>query len=209
MDLKRVAATLVMLAAGLGVCSPLFAQDRFGFTGALGWETVSGGASQVLDPGITGEFDIYWHFGHWRTGIGVNVVSYEVNTDNLPPVAAELADGISRVTLNLLVGYKFITTGSLRPYVEGRIGYIRLKPEWNYWLDIPDAPGENTQDSETGVQYALRGGLEIPFARKWSADISAIWSAFSISEVEGNSAGLESFDSGSTLGFLIGTSFYP
>ena len=175
----------------------------------LGWETVSGGASQVLDPGITGEFDIYYHIGHFRTGIGVNVVSYGVNTDNLPPVVAELAEGISRVTLNLLVGYKFITTGSLRPYVEGRIGYIRLKPEWNYWLDIPEEPGENTQDRETGVQYALRGGLEIPFARKWSADVSAIWSAFNISEVEGNAAGLESFDSGSTLGFLIGTSFYP
>lgn len=209
MDLKRAAVALVTLAAGLAVTSPAFAQDRFGFTGALGWETVSGGASQVLDPGFTGEFDIYYHFGHLRAGVGVNVVSYEVNTENLPPVAAELANGISRVTLNLLVGYKFITTGSLRPYLEGRIGYIRLKPEWNYWLDIPEKPGENTQDRETGVQYALRGGLEIPFARKWSADVSAIWSAFSISEVEGNSAGLESFDSGSTLGFLIGTSFYP
>jgi hypothetical protein len=69
----------------------LSAQERFGFTGVLGWETVSGGASQVLDQGITGEFDIYYHFGKLRTGIGVNVVSYDVKGDDLPPVVEELA----------------------------------------------------------------------------------------------------------------------
>jgi opacity protein-like surface antigen len=206
--LKHVSLLLVCLAASLLATSHLEAQDKFGFTGVLGWETVSGGASQVLDQGITGEFDIYYHFGHLRAGIGVNVVSYDAITDKLPPVAAELAQSISRVTLNFLVGYKFITDGPLRPYLEGRVGYVRLRPEWNYWTN-PGEPGENVEDRETGVQYGLRGGLEVPFARKWSADISALWTGFSITEVEGNSAGLEDFDSGSTIGVLAGVSFYP
>jgi opacity protein-like surface antigen len=206
--LKHDSPLLVFLAASLLATSHLEAQDGFGFTGVLGWETVSGGASQVLDQGITGEFDVYYHFGHVRTGIGVNVVSYDAITDNLPPVAAELAQSVSRVTLNLLLGYKFITDGPLRPYVEGRIGYVRLRPEWNYWT-TPGEPGENVEDREKGVQYGLRGGLEIPFARAWSADISALWTGFSITEVEGNSAGLENFDSGSTIGVLAGVSFYP
>jgi opacity protein-like surface antigen len=206
--LKHSSPLLIFLAISVLASSPVAAQDRFGFTGVLGWETVSGGASQVLDQGITGEFDIYYHFGHIRAGVGVNVVSYDVITDNLPPVVAELAQSVSRVTLNLLVGYKFITDGALRPYVEGRVGFVRLRPEWNYWT-TPEEPGENVEDRETGVQYGLRGGLEIPFARKWSADISALWTGFSISEVEGNSAGLENFDSGSTIGVLAGISFYP
>ena len=197
-----------MLAISLGTSAPLAAQTGFGFTGVLGWESVSGGASQVLDSGITGEFDLYYSFGHFRTGLGVNVVSYDVKVEDLPPAAAELAQSVSRVTLNLLVGYKFITTGTFRPYIEGRIGWVRFRPEWNYW-DEPGGPGENTGDRETGVQYAARGGLEIPFAKKWSADLSVLWSQFNVSEVDGSEIGVESFDSGSTFGFLIGTSFYP
>ena len=61
--LRHVAATLVMLTMSLGASTPLAAQSGFGFTGALGWESVSGGASQVLESGITGEFDIYYSFG--------------------------------------------------------------------------------------------------------------------------------------------------
>jgi opacity protein-like surface antigen len=206
--LRHAAATLVILALTLGASAPLAAQSGFGFTGALGWESVSGGASQVLESGITGEFDVYYMFGHLRTGIGVNVVSYAVEPDGVPPVVQELTDGISRVTLNLLVGYKFITSGTFQPYVEGRIGYVRFRPEWDYWLTPPE-PGENTSDRERGIQYTLRGGLEIPFARKWSADVSAVWSKFNITEVTPAADGLEPFDSGSTLGFLVGTSFYP
>ncbi len=197
-----------MLAISLGSSTPLAAQTGFGFTGVLGWETVSGGASQVLESGITGEFDVYYRFGHLRTGLGVNVVSYDVDTENLPPAALELAQTVSRVTLNLLVGYKFITTGTFQPYLEGRIGFVRFRPEWNYW-DEPGEPGENTQDREKGIQYTVRGGLEIPFAKKWSADLSVLWSQFNVSEVDGSAIGVESFDSGSTLGFLVGTSFYP
>jgi len=206
--LRHVAAILVILAISLGTSTPLAAQSGFGFTGALGWESVSGGASQVLESGITGEFDIYYLFGHFRTGIGVNVVSYDVDTEGVPPVVQELTDGVSRVTLNLLIGYKFITTGTFQPYLEGRIGYVRFRPEWNYWL-TPEEPGENTSDREKGIQYTLRGGLEIPFAKKWSADVSAVWSKFNITEVTPAADGLEPFDSGSTFGFLVGTSFYP
>jgi opacity protein-like surface antigen len=198
-----------MLAVSLGASTPLAAQSGFGFTGVLGWESVSGGASQVLQTGITGEFDIYYLFGHIRTGLGVNVVSYDVDTEGVPPVVQELTDGISRVTLNLLIGYKFITAGTFQPYIEGRIGYVRFRPEWNYWLSPPEEPGENTSDRERGIQYTLRGGLEIPFARKWSADVSAVWSKFNITEVTPATEGLEPFDSGSTVGFLVGTSFYP
>ncbi len=207
--LRHVAIIMVMLAAGLGASTPLVAQTRFGFTGVLGWESVSGGASQVLQNGVTGEFDIYYHFGHLRTGLGVNVVSYDVDTEGVPPVVQELTKGVSRVTLNLLIGYKFITTGTFQPYLEGRIGFVRFRPEWNYWLSPPEEPGENTSDREKGIQYTLRGGLEIPFAKKWSADVSAVWSKFNITEVTPAAEGLEPFDSGSTFGFLVGTSFYP
>ncbi|MGW8282153.1 MAG: outer membrane beta-barrel protein [Gemmatimonadota bacterium] len=199
---------MVMLASGLGANTPLVAQTRFGFTGVLGWESVSGDASQVLQNGVTGEFDVYYHFGHIRTGIGFNVVSYSMDTEGFPPVVAELTEGVSRVTINFLLGYKFSIDGPLRPYVEGRLGYIRLRPEWNYWAE-PEQPGENTQDRESGVQYGIRGGLEIPFAERWSADLSATWTTFSISEVSGEVIDIESFDSGSTFGFMLGTSFYP
>ena len=206
--LRHAAAVLVILAMGLGASTPLAAQSGLGFTGALGWESVNGGASQVLESGITGEFDIYYLFGHFRTGIGVNVVSYDVEPEGVPPVVQELTDGVSRVTLNLLIGYKFITSGTFQPYLEGRIGYVRFRPEWNYWVS-PEEPGENTSDRERGIQYSLRGGLEIPFAKKWSADVSAMWSKFNITEVTPAADGLEPFDSGSTFGFLVGTSFYP
>mgnify|MGYP001551186390 CR=1 FL=1 len=112
------------------------------------------------------------------------------------------------VPLNLLIGYKFITSGTFQPYLEGRIGYFRFRPEWNYWVS-PEEPGENTSDRERGIQYSLRGGLEIPFAKKWSADVSAKWSKFNNTEVTPAADGLEPFDSGSTFGFLVGTSFYP
>ncbi len=169
---------------------------------------MNGGASQLLDQGIIGEFNLYYHLGHVRLGGGASFNSYDAKTEMLPPVVAELATSVSRVTLNLLFGYKFSTTGPLRPYVEGRVGFVRFRPEWNYWTE-PPAPGENTQDRESGIQYGLRGGLEIPFARKWSFDVSALWTGFSIGEVGGDAIDIQPFDAGSTIGGLAGLTFYP
>ena len=89
---RSLAVVVCLLLPSLHPAAPLAAQSGFGFTGALGWESVSGGASQVLESGITGEFDIYYSFGHFRTGLGVNVVSYDIEPEGVPPVVQELTD---------------------------------------------------------------------------------------------------------------------
>lgn len=203
--------TLVLLAAPAPALGQSAARAGIGFSGLLGWESVGGELGRVLDHGITAEFNGFYRFGDWRAGLGVNVVSYSFGDDvQLPPDVEDPSQTAHRVTANALFAWFLPVAWSARPYLEGRLGYARLKAESaDFFEEPPEEEGEYPTPRYNGFSATLRAGVEIPVLRKWNLDISAVFGGLSTEEVDLTPVDLGTAAGASTWGVLLGATFYP
>lgn len=200
----------ILALALLVFATPARAQNGVVFSGLLGWESVGGDLGRVLDQGITAEFSAFYRFGDWRAGLGVNVVSYSFEDVELPPDVEDPSQSASRVAAQAQFAWFVPVSWRARPYVEGRLGYVRLKPESaDFYEHPPEEEGEVPTPRYAGVSATLRVGVEIPVLEKWNLDISGVVGVLSTEEVDLTPVDLGTASGASSWGVLVGTTFYP
>lgn len=210
--MRQLTLALTLLLFAFATHGHAQSADRSGilFSGLLGWESVGGDLGQVLDQGITAEFAGFYRFGDWRAGIGVNIVSYSFEDVPLPPDVEDPAQTAHRVTAQAQFAWFIPVSWKARPYVEGRLGYARLKPESaDFYEEPPEEEGDVPTPRYNGLSATLRAGVEIPVLRKWNLDVSGVFGVLSTDEVDLTPVDLGTASGASTFGVLIGTTFYP
>ena len=188
---------------------------RWGFFFNLGIGDQSGDFADQLEKGTTGEFGILKQQGDWRYGLSLSFGSWGM----VPPYDNELEWGFQRI--DLLMGKVFKPESSLRPYVQGRFGVVRLHPR-SALFNVVDPenppPGFKTGDSPTeasnGVHLGVMPGLEWDLNNTLALDFSLLLDYYIVGKtdltpVEGPDDASSGFDWQFRLGTLWWTDGGP
>ena len=154
--------TLLMLSLLLGVSlggTQLAAQTGFSFSVAMGYTGVSGDWGTILKDGIDADINISYLWRHMRFGAGAYYVSYNLES----PLEEE---SISNVSLHASFGYVFLL-GRVRPYLQLRGVYQRLRAEGHHFDPEPTPPEEGEEEGENPAPR--RNGNTNGFSRKRAA----------------------------------------
>ncbi|NIM51578.1 MAG: hypothetical protein GTO22_20415, partial [Gemmatimonadales bacterium] len=168
--------TLLLVTLLLGVSlggTSLTAQSGFSFSVAMGYTGVSGDWGDILKDGIDADINISYLWRHLRFGAGAYYVSYDLE----PPLEEE---SVSNVSLHASLGYVFLT-GRVRPYLQLRGVYQRLRPEGEAFHPDPPPLGEEPEEEEgenpaprrNGTGGTLVGGVEIVLTPNITLDPNA------------------------------------
>jgi opacity protein-like surface antigen len=172
--LKRVSRSAVLTAAALLLSAGgLQAQSHFGWKANLGYSTAGGDIGKLLDDGWAGELNgFYQTNGGIRIGLGTTAISYTMEE----PLQS---DSWTRISAFALGSYVFRLQSPFKPYIQGRVGYIRLTP------DKRDEAGEKLPfvDRSDGLELGLVGGSEYMLGDKWGLDLSLKYSYLSVSDM--------------------------
>ena len=175
----------------------LAAQTGPGFRFAFGWQDVAGDMGDVLDGAVDSEFSIMYPVKAVRLGAGANWVSFAMD---------EFEESWSQVRLHFLVGYPFQVTERLRPYIEGRAVYRRLRPEGDRYFGGPEVLLGDFKASGTSVEGVF--GTEFILWPRASIDVSAAINRDSDSP-HLSEEGLGAIDSGMAWRFHVGVAWFP
>jgi len=202
---------LICAALGLAInAGDLLGQqeDRkgFGFSGSLGWSTISGDYSQLMTNAIPGEGSIWYQPSWWRLGVSLHVASYNA-------VEPFQDHTISQVEFQLFGTFLFLRGNLVQPYAQVRAGTTRWRPEGPLFdpnpppPDVP--PGESPAPGRNGFQGGLTVGAEFWVTKNFGIDVGGLFSAFTTEELDVPILGITGLSSGSELGFRVGVVWFP
>lgn len=189
-----IGAAAVSLWAGP---AEVLAQTGPGFRFALGWQDMTGDMGEVMDGAVDAEFSIMYPVKAVRVGAGANWVSFAMD---------DYEESWSQVRFHFLVGYPFQVNEWLRPYVEGRAVYRRLRPEGDRYYGGEEELLGDFVASGSSVEGVF--GTEFILGPKASIDVSAALNPFSVSP-DLSEEGLGSIDSGTAWRFHVGVAWFP
>ena len=161
-------AAILLLSAG-----GLEAQSHLGWKANLGYSTAGGDIGKLLNDGWAGELNLFYQTnGGFRFGFGTTAISYTMEE----PLDS---DSWTRISAFALGSWVFARQARLHPYIQGRVGYVRLTP------DKRDEAGEALPfvDRADGLELGLVGGGEYMLADKWGLDLSLKYSYLSVSNM--------------------------
>ena len=75
----------------------------------------------------------------------------------------------------------FNRSGTVRPYLQARVGLARIHPRSRlFWFDEPEnlEPGASPTKWANGVSFTFQPGLEIELAQGFALDVSAWWTGY-------------------------------
>jgi hypothetical protein len=197
MRAARTAAPALVAAALLLGASAVEAQTGPLFRFAFGWQDMSGDMGEVLDGAVDAEFSIMYPVKAIRLGAGANWVSFAMD---------DFEESWSQVRFHFLVGYPYQVNEWLRPYVEGRATYRRLRPEDDRFYGGEEELLRDFVSSGTGFEGVV--GTEFILSRAASIDVSFAGGAFSVSP-DLSEEGLGAIDSGLAWRFHVGIAWFP
>jgi hypothetical protein len=166
---------------------------RFGF----GWQDVSGDMGDVLDGAVDAEFSIIHPVKSLRVGAGANWVSFAMD---------DFEESWNQVRLHLLVAYPFQLTERVRPYVEGRWTYRRLRPEDDRFFGGEEELLRDFVASGSAFEGVL--GTEFVLTRAAAIDVAVAGSRFTV-RPDLSDEGFENIDSGLAWRLHVGLSWFP
>ncbi len=184
--LKRARIPLIAIAVLCSSADQLHAQKGFGFEAFAGYTGLTGEYGSVLDGGVFAEGNGYYQTGHIRFGSGINVASLDV----ADPIEIE---SWAQVELHAYVAYFLARQAAkVKPYVQGRVGWVRFTPEDHRveegvsieGLLAQEEEGENTSPRVNGVDVGGVAGLEYSLSRRVSLDLSALFTYITTQKVE-------------------------
>lgn len=197
----RILRTVALIGAAIltSAAGPWHAtaQTGPGFRFALGWQDMAGDMGDVLDGAVDAEFSILYPVKAIRLGAGANWVSFAMD---------DYEESWSQVRFHFLVGYPFQVNEWLRPYVEGRAVYRRLRPEGDRYYGGPEVLLGDFRPSGTSVEGVL--GTEFILGPRAAIDVSTALNRFSVSP-DLSEEGLGAIDSGMTWRFHVGVTWFP
>jgi hypothetical protein len=165
--------TLAALALLLGAGTLHAQNSHFGWNALLGYGTYSGDIGELLDDGYVGELNFFWQSsGALRIGVATSAISYTMEE----PLQD---DSWTSITLAAFGSWVFLREKRLHPYVQGRVGYVRLTP------DKRDEAGEALPfvDRADGLSLGITGGGEYMLSSHWGIDLSLKYGYTSVSDL--------------------------
>ena len=175
---------------------------RWGFYFNLGAGANGGGFHPTLERPVSGEFGIVRSRDPWRFGLGMSFSSFKMP----PPYHDELEWGFQEV---FLTGARvFRPRSRLRPYLQARLGAVRLHPRSELFTMNPLPPDFSVGDSPTkasnGFSVGLAPGVEWKLTRDFSLDASVLFDLYRVGDTDLSPVGAGSASSGSNATARIG-----
>jgi hypothetical protein len=178
-------------------------ETRWGFFFNLGAGDTRGDFDPAFMKAATGEFGIVHAQSTWRYGLGLSFGSFGME----PPYDHEPEWGFQRI---FVFGTRmFREQSSLRPYLQGRAGIVRLHPRSLLWEKDPLPDDFKVGDSPTpaynGLHVGVVPGLEWDLSRTVALDVSVLLDYFHVSSADLGPIGLGSASSGFDWQVRVGT----
>ncbi len=188
----------ILLAVGLAVAAPAFAQDEDPPDShrewGISWHIRAGSAGDeygdFMEKGTAWDMDIYRQRrgSNWRYGVGLMFDSMRMKPplDNEPEWAHfETFVYASRV---------FRNDENVRPYLQGRFAIVRMHPRSELFLKEPVEdldPGESPTNAKNGVGISFIPGVEFELARGFALDLATyfnwyITDKYQLQDYQGN-----------------------
>jgi hypothetical protein len=208
---RAVLGTGAALAIASLAASPLQAQSKFAFEGTFGYTGLGGDYGKVLSGGWVAEFNIDYHLHAFRYGIGYEVGSFDAEK----PFENE---SVSKVGAHLYATYLIQVGGKIKPFITGRIGSLRLRPEGETFAPEPeplsaeeetDEEGENPAPRVDGFEGAIIGGVEFALSSRFAFDVSGLFSTMSTDEVDLTAIGYGTVDKGTSWSLRVAARWRP
>jgi hypothetical protein len=152
-----------------------------------------------LDGAIDAEFSFFVPVWKLRLGLGANWMSYDMD---------DFDETWSQIRFHFIAGYHFLPTARIRPYVEGRATWQRLRPEEDRFYGGEEEILGDFLMSGPGLQGVA--GIEVPLNTRWTIDLSGSIGTYSVSpNIAEENASLSPADSGTPWRLAAGVAWYP
>ena len=173
------------------------AQNGLGFRFVFGRQAMTGDLGAEFEPSIDSEFAVLIPAWALRIGGGASYASFrESGADS----------SWSQIGMHILVTYPLRLTPTLRPYVEARFTFRRLRPEDDRYFGGEDKVLGDYVSSGSGFEGVL--GTEFVLNHRAAIDLSLAAGVFSLNRSLGE-AGLGDITSGGTWSFHLGMTWFP
>ena len=197
----RVGLSLILVVAVTPASvRPLSAQSRFGFEATLGFAGAGGDFGELMESGVPAEAIISYQSGQVRIGFMGNVVSYGL-------VSPYDEQHWWKVGLGGTVAWVAPTSGKIKPFVQGRITRVTVKPEGTGFGRAGDS--FPSFDKAKGWEGGLAAGAEYWITPLFGFTLSGIFTSFETSDANMSDVSLPNIRSGTTLGARFGFVFKP
>jgi hypothetical protein len=165
-----------------------------------------GGYGEFLEDAIAWDLDIYRQRGDWRFGAGLTFGSLAMKSpyEDEPEWAHFETYGLAT--------RMFRNPESVRPYVQGRFGVVRMHPRSEVFLKKPVEelePGESPTDAVNGVGLSVIPGVEFDIARGLAVDASAYFNTYITGDYPLAAIGREDTGDGLEWGGRVGATWRP
>ena len=170
-----------------------------GFRFNFGWQDVGGDMGENLAGAIDAEFSFFVPVWKLRLGAGANWMSYDMD---------DFDETWSQIRFHLIAAYHFLPAAAVRPYVEGRWTWQRLRPEEDRFYGGEEEILGDFLVSGPGFEGVA--AVEIPLGLRWAVDLSAALGTYSVSpDIAEYGPGLASAESGTPWRLAAGIAWYP
>jgi opacity protein-like surface antigen len=186
--------------------------DGFGVQWQVGYKTLGGGWSDLLDSGYDADINLFYNHRKLRLGVGGNFASFDLQE----PLQDE---SMSSVEAHGFLGYHFLR-GPFQPYVQGRVTWVRLRPEGHDFASPVDPDdespeqlpeeGENVGERRSGFGLGGVAGFEYRISYGVGLEAMVSYDRFGTQDVDLTEFGFEDvFSEGTIWGFRAGINWYP
>ncbi len=187
--------------------------------GGFGLGAADGKYGDVLEKPLQWELRIAKQSasGKWRFGAGLQFGSMDPADDpNIDPdkVDAWLAPDKEWAHLETFFTATrvFNPQASFRPYVQGRLGIVRIHPRSELFYNKPPddlEPGESPTYATNGVGFTVQAGFEVSLGKTLSLDVAGFGTYYKTGAYDMSPLGLPDVDSGTEWGGRLGLSWQP
>jgi Domain of unknown function (DUF3943) len=209
---------LAALAAGVSADDKSAAtsepKDRWHLYGGLGYGDIGGGYGEFLKEPIQFELRISkaTASGAWRFGGGLQFGSNDMADSFFPPaLRGDHNEWAHFETFGSVTRY-FNPGGRLRPYLQGRIGIVRVHPRSPVFNNKPPEEvesGDSPTLATNGVGFTVQPGFEFYLGKTLSLDVGAFWNWYKTGEYDLTPLGLEPTSDGQEWGVRAGLAWQP
>jgi hypothetical protein len=181
---------------------------RWHLYGGLGYGGAGGGYGEFLEEPVQFELRIARasRSGAWRFGAGLQFGSMDMQPPNEDQKEWAHLETFGSVTRYFNAQEKF------RPYLQGRLGIVRIHPRSELFYNKPPddlEPGESPTLATNGFGFTLQPGFELSLGKTVSLDAGAFWTWYSTREYNLDPIGKPPVSDGQEWGLRVGLAWQP
>ncbi len=181
--------------------------DKWHLFTNFGAGEVSGGYGEFLETPYHYELAIARHLsgGRWRLGGGLQFGSMEMSSPY-----QDQQEWAHLETFGS--GTRMFGSGRLRPYLQGRVGLVRIHPRSElFYNKDPEGlePGDSPTKATNGIGFTALGGLEIGLRPGLALDVAGYWTWYGTQEYDLSPISMDPVSDGNDVGVKVGLAWQP